>query len=211
MHYTGEHRRTRSKLLSHLEEPRSRFFRAFASSQWATTGPGRFASRRGSASGSLIQWWHEESLKSDIIRLEASGNSMKPLRVIRHITICLSILYGVVLTVQPRGAGSLDRDGVSSVAMLVPSGEAAKYWPRWRGPSGQGVVEDTGYPDLWSDQENVLWKMETPGQGNSSPVIWQDRIFLTTAYEGGSRRSILCLRRSDGKLLWETFAPDAKP
>ena len=136
---------------------------------------------------------------------------MKPHRAIRHITICLSILYGVVLTVQPRGAGSLDRDGVSSVAMLVPSGEAAKYWPRWRGPSGQGVVEDAGYPDLWSDQENVLWKIETPGQGNSSPVIWQDRIFLTTAYEGGSRRSILCLRRSDGKLLWETFAPDAMP
>jgi outer membrane protein assembly factor BamB len=100
------------------------------------------------------------------------------------------------------------------VHMVEMEGEARKYWPRWRGPSGQGLVEGTGYPDAWSDTQNVLWKVETPGRGNSSPIIWGDRIFLTTARESGvwpvnsQKRSILCLRRQDGKLLWETFAPD---
>ena len=66
--------------------------------------------------------------------------------------------------------------------MIADEGEAARYWPRWRGPSGQGAVSGTGYPDTWSATENVLWKAPVPGTGNSSPIVWRDRIFLTTAY-----------------------------
>lgn len=101
------------------------------------------------------------------------------------------------------------------VRMVEMEGEARKYWPRWRGPSGQGLVEGSGYPDTWSDRENVIWKVEVPGRGNSSPILWGNRIFLATGYESGvwplnsQRRSIVCLRRQDGKLLWETFAPEA--
>ena len=95
----------------------------------------------------------------------------------------------------------------SQVSLIPVAGEGGKYWPRWRGPSGQGLVEGAGYPDRWSDKENILWKVPVPGSGNSSPIIWGDRIFLTTAHSG--RRSVLCLSREDGKLLWETFAPDA--
>ena len=84
-----------------------------------------------------------------------------------------------------------------------------KYWSRWRGPSGQGLVEGAGYPDTWSDSKNVLWKVEVPGRGHSSPIVWGDRIFLTTAATDGSKRSILAFRRSDGKLLWETSVPAA--
>ncbi|MFN4257962.1 MAG: PQQ-binding-like beta-propeller repeat protein [Gemmataceae bacterium] len=98
-----------------------------------------------------------------------------------------------------------------SVRMVPPEGEGSKYWPRWRGPSGQGVVADGVYPDTWSDTDNVLWKVELPGAGNSSPIIWKDRIFLTTSYDNGHTRAILCLRRSDGKLLWETAAPESEP
>jgi outer membrane protein assembly factor BamB len=93
------------------------------------------------------------------------------------------------------------------VRMVADEGEGRKYWPRWRGPSGQGVVEGTGYPDTWSPTTNVLWKTRVPGSGNSSPVVWGDRVFLTTAREGGRRLSVLAYRRSDGTLLWETFAP----
>ncbi|HSW48563.1 MAG TPA: PQQ-binding-like beta-propeller repeat protein, partial [Bryobacteraceae bacterium] len=93
-----------------------------------------------------------------------------------------------------------------TVRMIESEGEARKYWPQWRGPSGQGVVEGSGYPDSWSDKENVRWKVETPGRGNSSPIVWKDRIFLTTARDG-ERRSVLCFRRDDGKLLWEAAAP----
>ena len=97
------------------------------------------------------------------------------------------------------------------VALVASSGEAAGYWPRWRGPSGQGLVSGSGYPDRWSASENVAWRVPVPGRGNSSPIVWGDRIFLTTAYDGGARRSLLAYKRSDGELLWEVFAPEASP
>lgn len=97
------------------------------------------------------------------------------------------------------------------VAIVPPEGDGAKYWPRWRGPSGQNVVPDGPYVDTWSDKDNVLWRVEPPGRGNSSPIIWKDRIFLTAAQDAGKKRTIVCLSRDDGKLLWETAAPDAAP
>jgi len=96
------------------------------------------------------------------------------------------------------------------VEMIVPGGEAMKYWSRWRGPSGQGIVEAGGYPESWSETKNILWKVQVPGRGHSSPIVWGDRVFLTTAgAEAGDHRSILCFRRSDGKLLWQTAVPEA--
>jgi outer membrane protein assembly factor BamB len=94
-----------------------------------------------------------------------------------------------------------------AVAMVVSEGEALKYWPRWRGPSAQGLADGVSYPDAWSDTENVLWKTALPGRGHSSPIVWKDQVFLTTAREDG-RVSVLAFRRSDGAPLWETFAPD---
>jgi len=95
------------------------------------------------------------------------------------------------------------------VAMVAVEGEGAKYWPVWRGPSGQGLVTGT-YPDAWSATENVAWKKPVPGRGNSSPIVWGDKIFLTTAYDGGRRLSLVAFRRSDGTQLWETFAPEGR-
>jgi outer membrane protein assembly factor BamB len=95
----------------------------------------------------------------------------------------------------------------TAVAMVGVSEEAARYWPRWRGPSGQGLAIDSGYPDRWSSNENILWRAGVPGRGHSSPIVWADRIFLTTA-RGDGRASILAFNRTDGKLLWETFNPD---
>ncbi len=94
--------------------------------------------------------------------------------------------------------------------MVGVAGDGADYWPRWRGPSGQGLVKGSGYPDTWSATENILWKTPVPGSGNSSPIVWEDRIFLTTAYNGGQRLSLLAFRRSDGSLLWERFAPEGR-
>ena len=93
------------------------------------------------------------------------------------------------------------------VHLLEAEGEAAKYWPRWRGPSGQGVVRSGSFPDTWSESESIKWKVPVPGRGNSSPIVWRDRIFFTTAYDDGARLSLLCFRRADGKLLWELPAP----
>jgi outer membrane protein assembly factor BamB len=57
-------------------------------------------------------------------------------------------------------------------------------WPRWRGPSENGVARGDA-PLKWSDSEHISWKVEVPGRGNSSPVLWGDRIFLTTAVPTG--------------------------
>ncbi len=71
--------------------------------------------------------------------------------------------------------------------MVADAGEGTKYWPRWRGPSGQGLAVGTGYPDAWSATENIAWKTPVPGRGNSSPIVWRDRVILTTAYDNGRR------------------------
>ncbi len=112
---------------------------------------------------------------------------------------------GVVVTSLILAAGAeVNVQGPDSVHMIAVEGEGARYWPRWRGPSGQGVVEGASYPDHWSETTNVVWRTAVPGSGNSSPIVWGDRIFLTTGRTGGRRLSVLSFRRSDGELLWET-------
>ena len=101
-------------------------------------------------------------------------------------------------------AGAAAPEGVR---LIEAEGEAAKYWPRWRGPSGQGLVRAGNYPDTWSETQNVKWKVAVPGRGNSSPIVWRDRIFFTTSYDDGARLSLLAYSRADGKRLWELAAP----
>ena len=121
----------------------------------------------------------------------------------------LSPLTGVLLALGAltAAAPALGQDN-AGVRMVRPDGDGERYWSRWRGPSGQGVVEGTGYPDTWSDSTNVRWKTAVPGSGHSSPIVWGDRVFLTTSRDRGARVSILSFRRSDGELLWETDAPE---
>ena len=102
------------------------------------------------------------------------------------------------------GAGAPDE-----VAMIAVEGEGAKYWPRWRGPSGQGLVAGTGYTDRWSDTDHITWKTPLETTGNGSPIVWGNRIFLVTSADAGAKRGIAAFNRADGRKLWETFAPDA--
>lgn len=93
------------------------------------------------------------------------------------------------------------------VRVVPVTGEAASYWTRWRGPSGQGVATGAGYADTWSEKENVKWRTAVPGTGHSSPIIWKDHLFLTTSRDGGTKVSMLAYNRRDGTLLWETPVP----
>jgi len=97
--------------------------------------------------------------------------------------------------------------GEDRVSMHEVEGEGANYWPAWRGPSHQGYVKGSGYPDTWSESSNIAWKVDVPGSGNSSPIVWADRIFLTTSRSGGASLSLLSFRRSDGELLWDKAIP----
>lgn len=87
---------------------------------------------------------------------------------------------------------------------------AGGNWPGWRGPTGDGHSPETGIPVQW-DAKSVVWKVPLKGRGQSSPVLWGDRIFLTTALESGQQRVVFCLDRRDGKLLWEHVAWTGTP
>src|SRR5437762_7577837 len=87
--------------------------------------------------------------------------------------------------------------------LLLPSVSVAADWPAWRGPTGQGHCEEKNLPLKWSAKENVVWKTPLPAAGNSTPVVWGDKVFLTQANKGGTTRALMCFDRRDGKLIWK--------
>ncbi|MHA3770044.1 outer membrane protein assembly factor BamB family protein [Verrucomicrobiota bacterium sgz303538] len=91
---------------------------------------------------------------------------------------------------------------VSVVTLAISvSISSAENWPAWRGPKGDGVTSETNLPLHWSATENVKWKIDLPERGNSTPIVWENRVFLTQAQ--GQRRTVMCVDRKDGKLLWQ--------
>jgi outer membrane protein assembly factor BamB len=88
--------------------------------------------------------------------------------------------------------------------LLIPAfGAAAEDWPMWRGPRNDGRSSETGIPLHWDATQNIAWKIPIPGRGHSSPIVFGDRIFLTTCIEAEQRRLLLCLDRRDGHTLWQ--------
>jgi outer membrane protein assembly factor BamB len=79
-------------------------------------------------------------------------------------------------------------------------------WPQWRGPGGFGISLDKRVPLTWSETHNLVWKTALQGAGNSTPIVWGDRIFLTESHDGGKELWVVCLRVGDGKVLWRNRA-----
>src|SRR5262245_49499225 len=95
------------------------------------------------------------------------------------------------------------------IAILVgPFPAHAENWPEFRGPTGQGHYAGKPLPLSWSTTENVAWKQAIPGKGWSSPIVWEGRIYLTSAVpiEDSKDQSLsaLCLDAADGKILWQS-------
>lgn len=93
-----------------------------------------------------------------------------------------------------------------------------KFWPQWRGPLGTGVSPAANPPSEWSETKNVRWKVALPGRGASTPVVWGERVFLTTAVPleaGGSRVRhrfvVMALDRADGRIAWQHTARQESP
>lgn len=93
---------------------------------------------------------------------------------------------------------------IMAFANSVLYGAGIENWPIWRGPNGDGDAGDQQVPLTWSEAENILWKAEIPGEGNSSPIIYGNRIFLTTADKQLQLQSVVCLNRNTGDQLWKT-------
>ncbi|HLX62116.1 MAG TPA: PQQ-binding-like beta-propeller repeat protein [Planctomycetota bacterium] len=91
-----------------------------------------------------------------------------------------------------------------TVIMIVAFRSAiAANWPQWRGPDGTGVGSESEFPIKWSQTENIAWKKQLPGPGNSTPIVWNDRVFITQAIDKGARRAVMCFDRKDGNVLWQ--------
>lgn len=78
----------------------------------------------------------------------------------------------------------------------------AESWPCWRGPRGDGTCREKNVPSNW-DPTNATWKVELPGIGHASPIVWSDRVFTVTSLPDTTERVLLCLDRATGKLLWQ--------
>lgn len=107
--------------------------------------------------------------------------------------------------------------------------DAERYWPQWRGPHFKGVSTTANPPVTWSETKNILWKAPLPGRGNSTPVVWGDRLFVTSAVPAGvtgdaqhaprggmptrgmHRFVVMALDRKTGKPVWERTVREQEP
>jgi len=120
---------------------------------------------------------------------------------------------------------------LACTSALAGSSPTGANWPQFRGPGSQGISDEKGLPTQWSGSKNVQWKTPLPGSGHSSPIVWGNKIFLTTSIEGpvvpghkapkhmigneefthpdwvGSDHSytfkVICIDADKGKVLWE--------
>jgi len=129
----------------------------------------------------------------------------------------------------PRYAVSL-----SAVLIIAPMAGAQTNWPSFRGPNANGFAKGATTPTVWNVEtsENILWKQSVPGLGHSSPIIWGDRLFITTAVNRrkvaplkvglyGDPESandndvqqwrVLCLNKRTGAVLWDQIAHEGVP
>jgi len=123
--------------------------------------------------------------------------------------------------------------GILVTMIIGLQAEETTNWPQFRGPGARGVAEGKGLPTTWSTTENVKWCVPVPGRGWSSPVIWGDKVFLSSAistgkektvkkglYFGGNEKTpspnqhrwmIYCFSFESGEKLWEQEANVGKP
>lgn len=125
-----------------------------------------------------------------------------------------------------------------AISSLTTAGSAAN-WPQWRGPDGSGISTEKNLPAAWTPKTNIKWKAAIPGRGHSSPIVWGNRVFVTTAVEGdvvpgakaakhmlgdkefvhpdsvGADRKhqfkVIALNRETGKVVWDVTAWEGTP
>ncbi|MDP6447583.1 MAG: hypothetical protein QF805_27550, partial [Pirellulaceae bacterium] len=92
---------------------------------------------------------------------------------------------------------------VVSLAAAYPAGTRGENWARWRGPSGNAVSGESQLPVKWSSDEAVRWRVELPGAGISSPIIWEDQVIITSS-DGVKQDElhVISLDRKTGKRQW---------
>src|SRR5277367_4503212 len=115
--------------------------------------------------------------------------------------------------------------GLASQAACADSA-ADRNWPQWRGPLATGFAPQADPPLTWSETSNVKWKTPIPGEGNATPIVWDNRVFILSAIGTGKKPSapvaanapdeiyqwvVICLDRAEGKVLWQKTAREEAP
>jgi outer membrane protein assembly factor BamB len=102
---------------------------------------------------------------------------------------------------------------------------AEKFWPQWRGPLATGVAPYADPPLTWSETNHIKWKLAIPGEGDATPIVWSDRVFVLSAVpldntsqankekapNGTFRFTVFCIDRGSSKILWQKVAREASP
>jgi len=91
---------------------------------------------------------------------------------------------------------------VACLTVLLPVDAGAENWTRFRGPGGQGISSEKDLPLRWSASENIAWKTPIPGTGWSSPIVYDDSLFLTTATEDGISCRVIRVDTKTGSVVW---------
>ena len=119
------------------------------------------------------------------------------------LVLVLPFLSSGTTTAAPRPSREARAKRVllrSSLPAKAPRA-AVESWPDFRGPSGDGISRSTDIPLTWSETRNIKWKVPIHGQAWSSPVVWGNQIWVTTATPDGRQMSALCVDRSTGRVL----------
>lgn len=117
----------------------------------------------------------------------------------RGATVTSGVLLNKVLIVLPTVRAVF---GAILVVFSISATTCAQQWTRFRGPNGSGISNAKSIPSHWT-QDDYNWKVALPGAGHSSPVVWSNRLFLTSADKATGICSLLCFDTKDGQVLWK--------
>lgn len=106
----------------------------------------------------------------------------------------------------------MSRLALIALCLFFSSVTRGENWPCWRGPRGDGSSMDANVPVTWNGitGENICWKVAIPGEGHSSPIVWEDRVFVVTCLPATLSRDLMCLDRTTGDPLWRRTVIQAK-
>jgi outer membrane protein assembly factor BamB len=127
----------------------------------------------------------------------------------RRLGVCLVLSLIAAFTLTAAAQRSSNR----------PSATTDRFWPEWRGPLRTGVSASAQPPTAWSESKNVRWKVELPGRGASTPIVWGDRVYALTAVAAdraaGARAvhrfQVMAVDRKTGKVVWQHTAREEQP
>ncbi|PAY15851.1 serine/threonine protein kinase [Rhodopirellula sp. SM50] len=86
-----------------------------------------------------------------------------------------------------------------------------RNWSQWRGPAGSGVTTTARVVTQWGPDQNVKWRIDLPEPGNSTPIVWEDKVFFTQPLSETNERSLFCVDRNTGREIWRRGVVDDRP